>query len=109
MQPTACAGRPGRRAGHPSNHGPGPSRLYFLAVLKVAVLPGLVFISCRYGFGLDPFSVKIAVLMAALPVAVNVFILASRYQSYETQVSSAMLLSAGMGLLVISGLLLILA
>lgn len=78
----------------------------FLAVLKVVVLPGLVFVSCRYGFGLDPFSVKIAVLMAALPVAVNVFILASRYQSYEAQVSSAMLLSAGMGLLVISGLML---
>ncbi|MGZ0785996.1 AEC family transporter [Pseudomonas saponiphila] len=76
-----------------------------LALLKVVLLPVLVFVSARYGFGLGDFLVKIAVIMAALPVAVNVFILASRYKTYETEVSSSMLLSAVMGIGVISGLL----
>ena len=43
-----------------------------------------------------------------MPVAVNVFILASRYKTYETEVSSSMLLSAVMGIGVISGLLVVL-
>jgi|GEM_PF-6542733 len=79
-----------------------------LALLKVVVLPVLVFVSARYVFGLGEFLVKIAVIMAALPVAVNVFILASRYKTYETEVSSSMLLSAVMGIGVISGLLVLL-
>ncbi|AXK52380.1 MULTISPECIES: AEC family transporter [Pseudomonas] len=79
-----------------------------LALLKVVVLPVLVFVSARYVFGLGDFLVKIAVIMAALPVAVNVFILASRYKTYEIEVSSSMLLSAVMGIGVISGLLVVL-
>lgn len=79
-----------------------------LALLKVVVLPVLVFVSARYVFGLGDFLVKIAVIMAALPVAVNVFILASRYKTYEIEVSSGMLLSAVMGIGVISGLLVVL-
>ncbi|KAF0866131.1 AEC family transporter [Pseudomonas sp. LD120] len=79
-----------------------------LALLKVVVLPVLVFVSARYVFNLSDFLIKIAVIMAALPVAVNVFILASRYKTYETQVSSSMLLSAVMGIGVISGLLVVL-
>ncbi len=79
-----------------------------LALLKVVVLPVLVFVSARYVFGLSDFLIKIAVIMAALPVAVNVFILASRYKTYETEVSSSMLLSAVMGIGVISGLLVVL-
>lgn len=77
----------------------------FLVTLKVLVLPLLVFFSTKYLFGLDDFLVKIATLMAALPIAVNVFILASRYKIYEQEISSAMLLSALAGIGVISGLL----
>jgi len=79
-----------------------------LALLKVVVLPLLVFVSARYVFGLSDFLIKIAVIMAALPVAVNVFILASRYKTYEAEVSSSMLLSAVLGIGVISGLLVVL-
>lgn len=76
-----------------------------LAVLKVVVLPLLVFISAKYVFELSDFLVKIAVIMAALPIAVNVFILASRYKTYESEVSSSMLLSAVFGIASISLLL----
>ncbi|WP_183001726.1 AEC family transporter [Pseudomonas sp. UMC65] len=79
-----------------------------LALLKVVLLPVLVFVSARYVFDLSDFLIKIAVIMGALPVAVNVFILASRYKTYEIEVSSSMLLSAVLGIGVISGLLVLL-
>lgn len=79
-----------------------------LSLLKVAVLPLLVFISTRYLFGLDDFLVKIAILMAALPVAVNVFIMAARYKTYEAEISSTMLLSAILGIGMISVLMVVL-
>ncbi|AOE83956.1 auxin efflux carrier [Pseudomonas sp. TCU-HL1] len=77
----------------------------FNALFKVVLLPVLVFISCKYIFRLPDDSVKVAVLMAALPIAVNVYILASRYGNYERESSHSMLISAAIGVFTISGLL----
>lgn len=73
-----------------------------LALLKIIVLPALVFISCKYLFSLNQLLVQVAVLMAGLPIAVNVYVLASRYKEYEAQSSYAMSLSAGLSLFSLS-------
>jgi malonate transporter and related proteins len=80
----------------------GKTDIVLLALLKTIALPLLVYISCRYIFELNGLQLKVAVLMAALPVASNVLILASRYQTYELPVSGSMLLSVVLGLLSIS-------
>ena len=78
-----------------------------LAVLKTIVLPVMVYFSCQYLFDLNDFDTKVAVLMAALPVAVNVFILASRYKTYELAIAGSMMLSTLSGVIVISFLMMI--
>lgn len=76
-----------------------------LAILKVIALPLFVYCTTKYLYDLTDFTVTIAVIMAALPVAVNVFVMASRYQSYEKEISIAMLISVPLGFLVISSML----
>jgi malonate transporter and related proteins len=56
-------------------------------------------------FPLPPLALEVAMLMSALPVAVNVFVLAVRYEAYVEQASRAMLFSTMLSLVVISGLL----
>lgn len=80
-----------------------------LALLKVFVLPLFVFISAKYIFELDDFLIAVSVMMAALPVAVNVFVMASRYKTYEQEISISMLLSVVLGVVTISGLLVLFA
>ncbi|MBI3547251.1 MAG: AEC family transporter, partial [Gammaproteobacteria bacterium] len=50
--------------------------------LKLLLHPLIVFLLARYVFALEPLNIKIAVTMATLPVAVNIYILASRYRAY---------------------------
>jgi malonate transporter len=47
--------------------------------LKLVAHPVAVYILARYVFDLDQLDLKVAVIMAGLPVAVNIYILASRY------------------------------
>lgn len=82
--------------------------ILILAGSKIIILPILVFISSYYIFNLDVFLVKISVLMASLPVAVNVYILASRYKTYEAESSFVMFTSALLSIVTISCLLIFL-
>lgn len=63
-----------------------------LTVLKLVVHPALVLVILSVAGTFDPVWVYTAVLMAALPPALNVFVLAQQYQVYVERASSGILI-----------------
>jgi predicted permease len=64
----------------------------FMVVGKLLVLPSVTFalLSC---FDLDPLWAKVALVMAATPVGVNVYVFAQRYHRLVDHVAVAILIS----------------
>ncbi len=69
-----------------------PPELPFLMLLKLIVHPALVLIALSFVGGFDPIWVYTAVLMAALPPATNVFVIAQQYDTYVQRASSAVVI-----------------
>lgn len=64
-----------------------------LALLKLFALPALVLGVAHWGFGLAGQPLAVIVMMAALPVGSNALIFAQRYQTRETEVTAATVIS----------------
>jgi malonate transporter and related proteins len=73
------------------------SKVMAMVVLKLLVHPGLVFLvghlAVRFGMRLDPFAAMVLVLVAALPSASNVAILAERFNADASRLARAVLVS----------------
>lgn len=81
---------------------PGSRRDVMLAVaLKLVVMPLVAWAAARFLFGLDGHDLFVAVVLAALPAAQNVFVYAQRYRRGETLARDAVLLSTLLSLPVI--------
>jgi hypothetical protein len=52
-----------------------------LGVLKLFVMPGLVFLTARYVVGLPPLAVAAVTIGAACPTGVNAYLIATRFQT----------------------------
>lgn len=76
-----------------------------MIALKLFVHPVLAFVSLTYVFPVEPFWVHAAVVFAACPVGANVYIFAQHYGVQVTAASAAILVSTGLALLTITGLL----
>ncbi len=85
------------------------SDVWQVIALKLVAHPLAVYALARYAFDLDQLNLKVAVIMACLPVAANIYILASRYGAYARESSRIMLLSTAASVFVTSAALLILA
>lgn len=85
------------------------SDVWQVIALKLLLHPLIVFLLARYVFALEPLYIKIAVTMATLPVAVNIYILASRYKTYVRESSRIMFLSTLASVFITSAVLWILA
>ncbi|MAK77019.1 MAG: permease [Nisaea sp.] len=72
------------------------------SVLKLAGHPTLVWLLGTYVFDLPALWRDVAVLVAALPVGINVYLLAARYQAGEAAVASSLVLSAGLSFLTVT-------
>ena len=70
-----------------------PVELSYLVPIKLLVHPLLIYILVSRIPGVDTVWVHSAVLMAALPSATNVFVIAQQYQVWEERASSAVVLS----------------
>lgn len=68
-----------------------PIELPALLGVKLLLHPGVVFALFWAVGGFDPIWVATAVLMAALPPALNVFVMASQYRSYVESASTTIL------------------
>ncbi len=64
-----------------------------LSVIKLIVLPALVFVAGHWGFGMAGLPLAVAVMCAALPIGNNALIFAQRYQAQEAETTSAIVVS----------------
>ena len=79
--------------------------LPILLAIKLVVHPALVFLLLAFIGGFDPAWVRTAVLMAALPPALNVFVLAQQYGSYVQGASNGVLVGTLVSVATVTGLL----
>jgi len=70
-----------------------PLDLSYLLPIKLLVHPVLVYFAVSWIPGVDPIWVYAAVLLASLPTATNVFVIAQQYEVWEQRASSAVVLS----------------
>lgn len=82
-----------------------PGELPALLAVKLLLHPALAWSILRAVGGFDPLWVATAVLMASLPPALNVFIIASQYRVYVERASSVVLLGTALSVLTVTGLL----
>ena len=94
-------------AGRPLTQGLG--QLGITVVLKLALLPAVVWLLVSYVFALEPMWAAVAVLMAGVPVGANAFILAERYRTLLPETSTAIVVTTALSLLTLSLMLLLLA
>jgi malonate transporter and related proteins len=64
-----------------------------LAALKLLVLPALVLVTVRWGFGVTGLPLQVCVMMAALPSGTNALIFAQRYRTLEPEATAVIVLS----------------
>ncbi|SDU07276.1 AEC family transporter [Stappia sp. ES.058] len=72
-----------------------------LVALKLIVHPGLVFVLAR-AFGLEPMQTGLLMIIAAMPIAGNVFVIAERYGVLVQRLSTAILVSTALGVITVS-------
>ena len=79
--------------------------LPFLLLIKLVVHPALVYLLLSYVGDFDPAWVFTAVLMAALPPALNVFVMAQQYGTYVEGASNGVLVGTVVSVATVTGLL----
>lgn len=82
-----------------------PFEMPALLAVKLLVHPALVFGLLSLVGGFDPVWVATAVLMAALPPALNVFVMASQYRTYVQQASTTILVGTICSVVTVTALL----
>lgn len=75
-----------------------PVELSYLVPIKLVIHPAIMYFLLIQIPDLDPVWLHAAVLLAALPSATNVFILAQQYGIWEERASSAVVLSTGLSI-----------
>ena len=73
-----------------------------ISTLKLAVNPLLAWVLAGPALALQPTTVATVTMMAALPCAVNPFLLASRYEAYTRRASAAIVLSTAASLVTVT-------
>lgn len=79
--------------------------LPIIAVIKLVVHPIVAFLLLSWFGNFDPVWMYAAVLMASLPTATNVFVLASQYQAWVQRASAIVLITTVVSVATVTGLL----
>ena len=74
----------------------------YLSLAKLLVYPAIMWVMMTQVFNIDAFWATVAILVAAAPVAGNVYIIASGYGIYMVRASSAILVSTGLAVVTFS-------
>jgi malonate transporter and related proteins len=64
-----------------------------ISAAKLALMPALVLVLGRYGFGFEGTTLAVVVMCAALPVGANALIFAQRYDTLMGETTVAIVLS----------------
>ena len=78
------------------------------SVVKLAVLPAMVWLAGRYLFPLDPLWLTVATLNAALPAGANVYLVARLYNSGVGLATNAVVISTAASIFTLSAILVLL-
>lgn len=68
-------------------------RTLFMTLVKLLVLPAVVFVSGRYIFDLPPLTLAVAVTTASMPSGMNAFLFAQRYETHVARTASSTMLT----------------
>lgn len=82
-----------------------PLELPALLAVKLIAHPLIVYSALTLVGGFDPIWVATAVLMASLPPALNVFVMASQYRTYVERASSVILIGTVLSVFTVTGVL----
>ena len=77
----------------------------WLTALKVIANPVLTFALVTYAFVLDPLWSQAAIILSAMPIGVNPYVISQQYKVHVETVSSAIVVSTGMSVVTLSLLL----
>jgi predicted permease len=80
----------------------------WLSTLKLIVNPLATFAFVTWVFVMDPFWAKAAVVLSAMPIAANVFVIAQQYKVHVAAASAAIVVSTGVSVVTISFVLILL-
>jgi len=80
----------------------------WLSTLKLIVNPLATFAFVTWVFVMDPFWATAAVLLSAMPIGANVYVIAQQYNVHVTTASSAIVVSTGVSVVTVSILLILL-
>ena len=86
-----------------------PTELPFLIFVKLVMHPALVFAILSWIGGFQRIWVETAVLMACLPPAATIYVLATQYDTYVLRASSAILLGTAASVPTVTGVLYLIA
>ncbi|MEO1198383.1 MAG: AEC family transporter [Pseudomonadota bacterium] len=73
-----------------------------MSVLKLFVHPALIYLTLAYGFGIASSTAAIFAVIAAMPVAGNVFVIASQYGVFVRRASASVLVSTLVSVVTVS-------
>jgi predicted permease len=76
-----------------------PGLIGALCLIKLVLAPALVYLLAARVFGLPPAFTGVAVLFAAMPVGINVYLFAMRYQSGIALASGAIAITTALGVM----------
>ncbi len=74
----------------------------FTVLMKLVIHPSLMLASMFFVFTVEPMAATIAVIMAALPIAANVFILATQYGTHVGPVARGVLATTTLAIISVS-------
>jgi predicted permease len=80
-----------------------PLELPFLVFAKLLLHPALAFLILSFIGGFDRLWVATAILMASLPPAATIYIIATQYRTYVLRASSAILLGTAASVFTVTG------
>ncbi|RFC62360.1 AEC family transporter [Fulvimarina endophytica] len=82
-----------------------PVELTWLLPIKLVLHPLIVWLLLGFVPGTDPVWVYTAMLMASLPAATNVFVIAQQYETWVERASATVFVSTALSVLTVAGLL----
>ena len=82
-----------------------PIAANYVVPIKLLIHPALMYLVISSIPGIDSTWVLSAVLLASLPTATNVFVIAQQYRTWEEQASSMVVISTALSMVTVTGLL----
>ncbi len=79
-----------------------------LSVFKLIVHPSVVWLLATFVFQIEPLWIAVAVVMAAMPTGVNMYLFAQRYKVAVAEATTTVLLCTALSVVTLSGLLFLL-